>query len=306
MKLPTGLRSLSVTAVLSALVLAACGDSGSSSTSGPVSADDFPARYLDAYCGKLASCCEGESVPYDEAYCRQSAAFNPGKYAGLVNSPSLRFDPDAAGRCIDAIKARCSLRDDLDIPGCEGVFVGQVAIGGACLESIECAPVAGQTVYCGGQKFEDGPGTCMVLTSLAAGAACGGQVEGICSDGLACDGQTCVALPGAGQSCEKTFACDDASNCEFSSRTCVAKPAPGEVCAGDFSCPEGYFCNSFVTPSTCDTLLPRGAACQVGFHCLSGRCERGLCRETDLSSCSGPGDGENGSPDDDTDPISGG
>ena len=277
-----------------ALLLAGCGNSDTSSTggpatdtsTGPISAADFPARYLDAFCAALAPCCSAESVTYDDVYCREHAAFDPGKYGELVSSPAIAFDPAAAGRCLDAIKATCSLKDDLQIPGCEGVIVGKTALGGACFDSITCAPVTGQTVRCGGQKEEDGPGTCRLPVVLAAGEACGGQIDGGCADELTCDASGhCAALPGVGQPCSDQFSCARTAYCD-ATKVCVAKPGAGEVCTGDGTCLDGLYCNTSATPPTCGARLKHGEACKTGVYCLSGRCERGLCRDAELRSCS--------------------
>lgn len=280
------------------IVSPACGKedaTGTAAASGPVSAADFPARYVQTYCRTLAPCCGQDAVKYDEAYCLEHEKLGE-KFASYAQeNPYLAYDPVGGGKCLDAMAAAgCAIQDDVGTPGCEGVLVGKIPLGEKCFERIHCAPQAGQVVDCTGIQTEDGPGVCgIVATNIGAGAPCGFDRSTQCAKGLSCvpvdpkDPKTsvCTPPPALGEKCN--YDCAVGARCDNGgSNVCVAKLALGEACFGDTVCVEGSFCDH-AGEKMCKPLLQRGAPCGLPFHCASGFCEGGLCRGGDVHECSG-------------------
>jgi hypothetical protein len=264
----------------------ACGDTDEGGTgasaNGPVPAEDFPKRYTDTYCATVAPCCEGAGVPYDDAFCHEKNAVNPDKFAALVNDPSVRFDPAAAGRCLDALAAAgCSADNDLDGPTCGGVFVGSLATGTPCEHELQCAPVAGKRVDCLSTAL-DAPSTCVaIVDAAAAGEPCGPAAFAQCAPGLTCGAtNTCVTAPPVGESCQPGGACAQGAVCS-PTFTCQAIAADGEACISFGECAETSFCNQ----GTCARRLPDNTACASSEACESQRCQAGVCRARTISSC---------------------
>lgn len=262
---------------------------GGAGTSGPVSFEDFPKKYADALCKVAAACCTNAGVAYDDAYCHDDHAFDPGKYGYLNNGQTLRFDPDGAGRCLDAVAAAgCGLKDDLDEPGCEGVIVGLVPVGGKCFESIECAPSLGKVIRCD-TPGEDTEGVCKEFLTSAAGGPCGRDVFGECGVGLVCEDfsqptSTCIAAPRGGEKCGIGGPCEAGFSCG-QSLTCEAVVPIGGACSGFGGCAEGARCKEGVcTPPGAD-----GSACRTGEDCASNRCIADRCRQRIVSSCGDEG-----------------
>ncbi len=94
-----------------------------------------------------------------------------------------------------------------------------------------------------------------------------------CATGLWCDSQSgyfCEVLPGFGDSCEQTDACQKPYYCntQQSPWTCDQPASVGESCA-QATCDTGLYCN---TSRICATQLPVGSACTSSIQCQSLDC----------------------------------
>lgn len=171
--------------------LVACSGVGASSGRDAPTVDDFPAAIAGAECEALYRCtiASGQIVVTqaglrDAPTCAtRIAAMHAADYAplvALVHAGRVRYDRDAARRCLDRIGGACTesgtYAEDLfgahapprERP-CAEAFVGAVPLGGECSRTEEC----GADSYCAGRT--DCLGTCRARTPL--GGACTDAIE---------------------------------------------------------------------------------------------------------------------------------
>jgi len=216
---------------------------------GPVQLDNVCEEMKDALCDYLKRCdlewyfqfatrgtCE-EMFDCDDMELDEMAK--------SVDAGRMSYDPDLAGRCLKALRtADCANIDAIfeEMPDeCEQVFTGLVAQDGDCYREEECS----EGLYCD-ESVSDCPGQCQPYKNL--GDSC---VGGDCDPDVAdCDWQQgiCVALKGAGESCED-IDCQEGLVCDYNSDPAVCLDPAGE----------GGSCTS-----------ARG--CETGLQCLSGKC----------------------------------
>lgn len=276
--------TLSSLSLLTALALAACGDTAPA----PVAYDDFGAAYVAATCDFAARCpvagyegggyAELAAMPREECLEVIGRSIAEGlPYDASIASGTITFDEDAAGACIHSLNQGCGGPLLVNIsPSCITMFQGTVAVGGSCTIDADCA---------------DG-GNCM-RTEVAT---CGG---------------VCVAAPALGAACSATEPCSRLSaedgqplHCVTTSASAAAHCAPvqprvvtrGATCGqleGDGDevtfavCPSNTYCRmTSATTGTCETPLERDAscsaaidACAVGDECDVLPGATGFCRE---------------------------
>lgn len=186
----------------------------------------------------LAAVLEANLARYGDCYRAPSRALDwmraesveISRNVAAVAAGRLAYVRDQADACIAWIEAAtCPALDAKARWGeaCYAMLVPQVANGGACAESLECA--AG---YC---RFTTNPclGTCTAF--VARGGRCNGDES--CGPGNAC------VLAGV-------------------ARACSPRPEPGTTGAGcvqDAECAVGLFC-----AGTCTPRLSEGASCATG------------------------------------------
>ena len=230
-------------AIYSLLVIA-CGDGG-------IAFEDLSVEGTRQICEGLVACGE---YP-DQATCSNSIAVfaDLDRLTGDIENGNVRYDSGAADDCLDAYDefADCELKpasvlDELS-DTCARVFVGSVAIGDPCNETVQCAGDA----FCVRQCTEQCcAGTCVEIP-LAATAEEGEP----CGDGIDC--------------IESTFC--------SSNNQCVARPGPGESCANLSACAAGSVCNIDLfgnEPGTCVELKGEGEACDPTILFPDQRCLR--------------------------------
>lgn len=252
--------ALAVAAVLS------LGGACTSSSSVPI--DQITARYATAICSHFASCpAQGESAfvgvlarhPGSVATCESLFAGDGGgnldALEAAVVSGTVRYDGDAAERCLDAISGQCAPFDVIVATdaNCLSVFQGTVAAGGACTLDEQCSGASHCELPPGGSCA----GTC--VASVGVGAACSSSKD--CADDL-----------GGGMSCTTT-PLNPSSHCVL---TRVSGAGPGAPCGnldadGDerssVYCTGGAFCklSAGVQIGTCALPIAVGAACDRDF-----------------------------------------
>ena len=153
---------------------------------------------------------------------------------------------------------------------CSEVVLGQVAVGGECVMSEECAGEAFCAPTCTGCA-----GVCRTRIP-EGGAGCLRDAE--CASGLACLGSTCTSLPAIGFACamREGRRCALGARCEAG--MCIdvndTPGMPGGACGtGLAPCDTGLYCRE----SRCTTELRAGEPCVNGLGGAGGvGCGRGL------------------------------
>ena len=150
------MRAAQLFLLLPSLVLAAaCSDDGRSQDLPPgeatLSLDGLVTEQARVFCQLLFSCepdgsdnLEARLILETPAKCQQfllsSGTFETGDLVRAVEAGVVRYDGAAAKRCVAAIGQSCESLDFETSPEvCDTVFVGTVAVGGACQRSEECS-----------------------------------------------------------------------------------------------------------------------------------------------------------------------
>lgn len=214
--------------------------------------------------------------------------------SAAVAAGRLAYSEAGASACLDWIaQASCDLIEDhrwwpavCDVirwgheatRGGGHMLAGQVANGGACRESLECA-----NGWC---AFDATcPGRCTAFT--AAGRPCAGTA---CEPGFRCIGTSndvprCrpeIVLARLGEECDPSVeSCGAGLMCAqipSGAFRCVAKRGPGEICSPSSAgeCAAGLLCvrSSLAVPPACVALAGQGASCAAtgcgfGLYCAS-------------------------------------
>jgi hypothetical protein len=285
----------------------ACGGS-TTGNSGGANANDL-SSFATQLCAAYAPCCADAGLPTNGQQC-QALVVALGGAAGT-------YDPSAAATCLDAVRSAPNLcaggsSNAAANKACNRVFANSsknIAPGGPCTTSADCAPSADGTVDCYlSTTFNDAGGAaetgmCIVEKPGAAGdspciasvqeqgpvtitwwnISTGGMppTEGfVCdqADGIYCDSQssTCRPLGGAGGPCPSgSMQCDATTYCDFTSKTCAPRAQEGATCSGAVQCVVSAYCDT--TSQTCTPLLPNGSVCTTNQECKSSTCVNGAC-----------------------------
>jgi len=184
-------------------------------TNAPVLAvEDYPSVAVSRSCELIFECCDaGMRGGYADA-----AACEADRMGGLdgflttvlpaIEAGRVRWDADAAGRCIDEVSCSSIVAPD----SCAGILVPLVENGGTCTSPIEC--IGG---FCD-TSTPGMPGACG--TPPGEGDAC----TTMCASGFRCDfsgTMTCVALLPDNAPCTSPIECASFM-CDA---TCTPRPA---------------------------------------------------------------------------------
>lgn len=265
---------------------------------------EMPADMAKALCVWVEGCWTGGGLGLrDQCLARSTPNFvegrGPALAAGIADG-RIEYYAQSASDCLEALSA-CGKDQQFPAICIESTFKGQVALGGGCLHSFDCAGdatcVAGATC----------PGTCVAWA--AAGAACGNELD--CDRNLRCLGGVCTVTVGENEPCTNDNNCNydllclrvdgagkcvdvgdyltgtegeacgtfaagipDAPLCEIelvcaqdsagsNTGTCAARVGAGDVCSLAFlsQCPQAYSCTA--TPGECDALPTSGACADL-------------------------------------------
>ncbi|MBK7861167.1 MAG: hypothetical protein IPJ65_21655 [Archangiaceae bacterium] len=196
-------------------------------------------------CGRATSvtgCLASSEGSLTQLLCTSMAALaQPSLSAGRS-----RFDSAAARQCVEALRSSaCGTPPTFP---CAGVFVGQVATGGACFEQIVGSLECHATDYC------DTSMTCPGLCHPRKGAgekSSGGLLVDDCQLGLSRTSSGYCAEPVAiGGSCVSTDggssvdlpSCVSGARCDYTTSRCVAKGPVGGACTAGYECRSGLVC----------------------------------------------------------------
>ena len=258
---------------------------GGAATVGPVSLDQYPQAFANALCDTIAPCCKAANVTYTESACKSSATDSWTQSIAQSSAAHTRYDADAAGRCIAAIKqevATCKAKDDGALAACSSVFVGTIAAGGACTSAADCiAPATCQTDPNAGGF--NGAGVCTApgaASHAQAGAPCANSCDDTSGADGVCTGNFGFAMPGG--SCYVS----DGLFCASDTQVCVAFAKLGGACSvSESGCVSGAYCNA----GTCVAQVDSGPcdmfsdACSAKSYCDLGQC---FAKKADHFGCS--------------------
>ncbi len=245
--------------------LAGCGDDGPAPP-GPIPLDALRDELAQATCEQYVRC----GLTPDKATCDATQGDQQETLQLLTDAVLGRvtYDPAAGRACVEAIRARaCDIRSSTTkafIAACEGMFVGTIPEGEACLLAEECA----------GKSYCD--------TSMCMGG-------GVCCLG------TCAKVPAlvaVGGDCTMN-ACVESAYCDQAAMpfTCKARKDNGEACDAVDQCKDGMRCDVGGNPQTCYLLQNRGGQCNPSLQ--QGACIRfdDYCDPTERKCKQLPGDG---------------
>lgn len=229
--------------------------------------DSFVERVHNGLCTAPADLAARNPALSEDAWAARLGALT------TVSAPGghVVIDEAAIAVCEAALAANdCSAVHDACLP-LDRFFVGQLAAGEACRDSVECRGVCavefgascGVCVDCADDEIYLG-GTCVPLLPL--GAAC--DDDDICAQGAVCraDTRSCGDRSRVGGACAATADCNNGNAC--ADGVCVEPPAVGEACALDDICARGAFCSAGVCRASpaegpCDNGCALNTLCRV-------------------------------------------
>jgi hypothetical protein len=247
-------------ATLALALAAGCSSSSTvtGSTGTPVPQDQFTTQLGNAVCDDIGPCCTAVGLAYDAAKCRQSLAASIG---AQLADPLRSYDPIAGGNCVAVAGAAakgCFTDATAFIAQCGKVIVGNVAAGGACSSSGQCA------VPAGADYASCTAGKCAVKKHGKAGDPCDSSCRKTSSGGTSSSSSSSTTPTADAASCwrEDNLSCGADGKCEASGAIgsacvygscvatgycgsdgkCAAKGAAGAACAGFDACLDGNYC----------------------------------------------------------------
>ncbi len=296
---------LFVMAVLGLVFASGCDDDDDEADSTSLSFNGFMSAYLDYTCGQLTTCCA-----LDAAGTNRCRGFVGQSMEGQFDQTN--YDSALGAACRDELNAL----NGASIP-CDAFFssdesseppefleqtascntlmdrimiqppAGTAAIGEACENDGDCAPVEGAEVECfdvcrADYRVAEGEQCNASCSSSGATTSCVGSgsfddnESRQCwrDDGLYCgsDG-TCQALVAEGEACRGLGeSCVDGLRCGDGGQ-CVPKLAIGESCFNTRDCLDSYCdIDGGADSSTCTAYVADGEMCTDGDECRSGVC----------------------------------
>ena len=256
---------------------AGCHGSPSSSSASVIAPDQFAAQRAAAVCAFTQRCQAISSY----AACDPAALTTAGgTFSRTASAGRVSFDAGHAQACLEAINAlACPIyaaafdSSLLDPPDCQATVAGQVAVGGDCYGTGECAKGFCDLSSC--------PGKCVAYAQT--GTACS-AVSTPCDfgAGLRCIKGHCAARLAAGAGCGNSADCQPGLFCSYASpRQCTAygTGSAGAACRSIEECAQGFYCLRSRTGRACTAQVQAGGACaEDGAHvgAVASECALGL------------------------------
>lgn len=220
-------------------------------------------RATDAACRAHVRCADAASPPIgiDTSMCHPAYMERwRGRARAAVRAGHARVDSVAVEAILTSFADEAC--EDLVEPwnsvdfARDTLIVGEVQLGDACTDSLECASGRCDGV-CVTRHVEE------PIREFTFGA----KLSEVCGDQRCGDNLRCV---GGG-----------------SPARCVHAVLPGGVCDAESYCQQGYAC----TAGRCTALPTIGGTCTSSLGCLEGLCDSGLCRAGQLDeTCSDSGE----------------
>jgi hypothetical protein len=255
-------------------LVGACGKSTGDAEEIP--RDELPSRIASLLCQSIGSCCQRAGFPIDMAECKRVGTAELEEELLEEQEPGVTYDAQAAGDCLASVGPQLVCGDvEDDVPACERIFRGSVALGQPCTSSRQCKRSEGQRITCTG---DDGvnPPVCTELEIAQRGKQ-GEACNGTCYEGEECvsyDTGVPAPAPGPGGTpvpAPEYVTCyrDDGLYCN-SMGACEELVQHGFACTDYAACAGGSFCD-FQT-QLCSAPRDNGAPCQGDNECRSGIC----------------------------------
>lgn len=266
------------------VLVAAC---GTDDPFGPTSAQaqgavQFQEQQLQGWCDYFVRC--GRVAATDRPRCIDSMhqmmrLVSTGlDIAASIRDGKTRVDASYVKPCLDGLAGLSCRRDLGDVPACNAVFVGMLAVGAPCYGDAEC-----ESGVCS-RNGSPCPGTCREHSRGGAGTAC--FTDRDCIRGLGCENGICAAAPpgtSPGDGCRTDGACSPDQYCSLEEGQCAAGGASGQGCNREEACDAGLACvglrfdQSDPAAGTCRPWLDVGAACSLVSSDVSGCPETAPC-----------------------------
>lgn len=331
---------VSIAALACSLTLVGCGDDGGGGEPepgprGPVAHEVFSAELASVVCETARACplvgvesigaAMIAQIPHQVCADHLAGLGLGTAYDASIASGAIAYDPEAAGRCLDAIAGRCAgVQTTFDplagVADCDAAFRGTVSVGSACAIDAECV----DGTYCAAISPDACGGLC--ATAAKQGEVCDDDAGPNCDPSPQADGsrlycgpttadptprclvsrqvvvgvgEVCGALVGAEEDTTVAF-CEAGLACRQTSGTvrgiCVEPIAVGEACsATQDACEQGVCFPSGGGSATTCQLLPLasevGATCSSSVACnslLQLECVGGACAAVVESGLGGP------------------
>ena len=221
---------------------------------GPAVAVPLTDKLGVAFCDYQSRCCAADAGDCASTARSVFAPWGDGLWA-RIDAGVIVVDWAAVDLCVRAVgAARC---DDLTyllaLPACQGMLVGQLALGASCMSHLECPSDAACSA-----------GICGAAGAL--GQACSGLLwcsgalcrVGTCRQGLACINGACGQWPVVGEACLGASGARCYASINYCG--CAASLLPG--------CPDG---------GVCESTRPAGQPCTFPTQCRSLLCAQGVC-----------------------------
>ncbi len=249
--------------------LAGCGQSAPAS----VPIEMLGARYASTTCALLHDC-YGDAVltallgvsSITACETRAEASYVNGalpRYQAAMTMGTLTYDGSYATDCLDAVHTLgCAAITGRTPDACNQLFIGHVALGGACALDEECAGDA----YCSAATAC--PGTCQAFGG--SGASC--TRDQACQQGLQCSNGSCQTPGGVGASCQGTTGVDCTGGLICQGGTASQTGTCASV-ASVFSGASGAACN-----------LQMQQLCGTGLSCVVMGATSQICGPDNLAS----------------------
>ncbi|MCK5690919.1 hypothetical protein KAI87_16680 [Myxococcota bacterium] len=263
----------------------------------PVAIEDLPVAYAASACTWFWTCCDSVEQISELDYTSEEACiaditgkvegdlsdFEPGIAAGIII-----YSEEDAGACVAAIEAAACGGDFEEVfspPACDATFVGTIAVGDACADSMECA---GDRSWC-----DDYTDVCLAETTVDAGGSCADN-HAYCEAGFFCNQvDICTSMPVEGEECY-FGTCAAGFACSYQPDFCVTPFAEGDSCQNDSQCASGFFCiwpdeSTALPDGICSVTVPNGSFCRTSESCLSGDCDwrNQVCVDKPAPTCDG-------------------
>lgn len=274
---------------------------------------EFAEAYGQAYCAALRECGQATLFTLERS---QSCEDYVGELVGgfgirfdlSVSAGRITFNSSTRDTCLASVRPFVCAGSVGMPAGCQAVFSGTVASGGACSLDTEC--LAG-TICLGSGSL-----TCSTCQAPAAsGSRC--YRDSDCATGLACGdygqdggGGTCgpggtLGQPCTNRGCAAPLTCNYSAQSPVCAEAMSARVAVGQPCRLTDRCEESAMCVlTTLQEGTCEALVPAqangpcrraipdtcptGFACDSGFTSVEGTCRplAGLGMPCGVSACS--------------------
>jgi hypothetical protein len=188
-------RGIATCALAIALVNLGCGGGTEGSE---LTLETFCTEMAKRYCEQDRPCCEKAGFGFNAAKCQASYLEGCGNGVEAVKAARASFDSSKLAACVQQYQPFVDtclldpserLRAVAETAACRQAFRGLVPVGGACKESVECAPGSDERLgWCGTAHV------CEHRAPLQEGANCEDGFSQ-CAENLSCEFSTGKCVP---------------------------------------------------------------------------------------------------------------